>query len=226
MNLILVGGNKGGVGKTTLARLLLHYAQITPATAQVYDGQAPGGSLRRFYPAAELVAFDTTAGRMRVLDNMAQLPTLVDLPAGLLSETLQLLHDTGYMRDVASGVAKLTVVHVLGPNVDSVGEAADVAARMAEGGTHLLVRNCATDEQFDWAADSYSAALRHIAAAATVTVPHLDGTAREAVDRAGGGYTAFIADTGKSSFLRRVVTKWLDDCRVEFDRVSFRGYLQ
>lgn len=209
--LILVGANKGGVGKTTVARLLLDYAGAAAGQWRVFDGQAPGGSLRRFWPAAELVAFGTTAGRMRVLDGVGAAVTLVDLPAGLLSETLQMMSDVGFLGDVAQRRASLTVVHVLGPSVDSMGEAADVAARLAEGGEHVLVRNAANDDQFQYDARAYDRMLDLVSPAAQVDVRHLDGTAREMVDVAGATFSGFARDLSRSDYVRRLVSKWQAD---------------
>lgn len=208
--MIIVGGNKGGVGKTTVARLLLE-RHGAPGW-RVFDGQAPGGSLRRFQPDAEIVEFASTLGRMHVLDGLADRITLVDLPAGLLSETLQMLEDARFLSDVAAQRVKLTVVHVVGPSVDSMGEAADVAARLAEGGDHVLVRNAANDEAFQYDARAYDKMLALVAPATRFDLPHLDGAAREAVDLAGMPYGAFATDPARSAFLRRLVIKWQSDC--------------
>lgn len=130
--------------------MLVDYLAVEQNRIPVFDGQAPGGSLKRFYPAAEITALDTTAGRMRLLDSLGDRPTLADLPAGLLSETLQFFHDAGFLDDVSKGLARLAVVHVLGQSVDSLSEAADIAARLAEGGDHYVVKNCVTDDKFEW----------------------------------------------------------------------------
>ncbi|MDE2101684.1 MAG: hypothetical protein KGL39_30845 [Patescibacteria group bacterium] len=222
-SLILVAANKGGVGKTTTARLLVDYLQADQNRMPVFDGQAPGGSLRRFYPAAELSALDTTAGRMRLLDSLGDRPTLADLPAGLLSETLQFFHDVGFLDDVRKGTATLSVVHVIGPSVDSLGEAAEIAARLAEGGDHYLVKNCVTDERFEWSVGAHGQALARIAPKGMAEIAHLDGTAREAADVAGGTFTAFIVDEGRSYVLRRLVQKWWRDAFSSFDGAGFRA---
>lgn len=221
--LIIVGKNKGGVGGTFVSRLLSEYRDSSGW--RIFDGQAPGGSLRRFRPEAEVVAFGTTAGRMRVLDSLSERTTFVDLPAGLLSETLQMLKDAGFLADVVAQRVKLTVVHVLGPNVDSVGEAADVAGRLADGGEHVLVRNAANDDRFQYDDDAYARLLAHVTPTASFDVPHLDGTAREAVDVSGLTFGAFCQDAGKSSFLRRLVGKWRDDCFGAMTKVNLGSNL-
>lgn len=221
-SLIVVASNKGGAGKTTTARLLLDYLSVEQNRMPVFDGQAPAGSLKRFCPAAEIAALDTTAGRMRLLDSLGDRPTLADLPAGLASETLQFFHDAGFLDDAAKGLARIAVVHVLGQSVDSLSEAADVAARLAEGGDHYVVKNCVTDDRFEWSAGTHAAALARIAPKGIAEIAHLDGTAREAADVAGGTFRAFEMDETKSYTLRRIVTKWSRDAFASFDKAGFR----
>lgn len=221
--LIIVGKNKGGVGGTFLSRLLTEYQDCS--SWRIFDGQAPNGSLRRFRPQAEIVAFGTTAGRMRVLDSLADRTTFIDLPAGLLSETIQMMDDAGYLADVAAQRFKLTVVHVLGPNHESLGEAADVAARLGQGVAHVLVRNAANDEKFEYSEEAYRRAVEHVEATATFDVGHLDAKARAAVDEAGQTFGAFIDDAGKSDYHRRVVRKWRTDAFEAMNKAKLSEHL-
>lgn len=220
--LILVGGNKGGTGKTTVGRLLLEY--VDTSSWRVFDGQAPGGSLKRFRRDAEVVAFGTTGGRMRVLDALAERTTFIDLPADLLSETLQMLRDAGFLDDVANQRVKLTVVHVLGPNVESLREAADVAGRLADGGDHIVVRNAANDERFEYGEAPYTQMIGVVAPAATFDLPHMDAVARSAVDQEGGTFGEFCKNT-KSDYLRRVTMRWTFDCFHAMSEAELSSFL-
>ena len=49
--LILVGADKGGVGKTTTARTLLDYFARKNVLTRAFDTENPRGSLHRFYPS-------------------------------------------------------------------------------------------------------------------------------------------------------------------------------
>lgn len=222
-SLILVGANKGGVGKTTIARLLLDYLAARLNGFRVFDGQAPGGSLKRFYPEAEVIDFHGTAGRMRVLDGLSDRPTLVDIPAGLLSETLQLLRDAGILEDAAKGAVHLSVVHVVAPSFDSLLELSEIAGRLADGGDHNVIKNCVNDEKFEWAAGTFPEALARIAPKGLAEVPHLTAMAREAADAAGGTFTNFVVDNSRSDLLRRLTMKWQGDVFRSFDGAGFRA---
>ena len=69
---ILVGADKGGVGKTTLARTLLDYLSRKNVMARCYDTEWPRGTLKRFYPEGERVRLQPS--------NRAMAPLFV--PAG------------------------------------------------------------------------------------------------------------------------------------------------
>ena len=47
---ILIGANKGGVGKTTVARTLLDYLRKQEVPTRAFDTEAPKGTLQRFHP--------------------------------------------------------------------------------------------------------------------------------------------------------------------------------
>jgi hypothetical protein len=47
---ILVGADKGGVGKTTVARTLLDYLTAENLPARAFDTEFPKGTLKRFHP--------------------------------------------------------------------------------------------------------------------------------------------------------------------------------
>lgn len=220
---ILAAKNKGGVGGSFISRAFLEFGGVAANRWRVFDGQAPGGSLKRFYKNAEIVNFAVTAGRMRVIDGLGDQTTFLDAPAGLLSETLQLLHDVGYMAEAARGQQDFVLLHVVGPNVDSMLEAAEIAGRMAEGGKHYLIRNCANDEQFAWSEGAYKQMLSAVDPAAVVDVGHLDPMAREAVDGSGLSFSDFIADERQSSLQRRLVRKWRDDTFAMFEKAGFRA---
>ncbi len=47
---IVVGADKGGVGKTTVARTLIDYFSANNVPIRAFDTEAPRGTLKRFHP--------------------------------------------------------------------------------------------------------------------------------------------------------------------------------
>ncbi len=47
---IIVGADKGGVGKTTVTRTLLDYFVAHNVATRAFDTESPRGTLKRFHP--------------------------------------------------------------------------------------------------------------------------------------------------------------------------------
>jgi hypothetical protein len=199
--LIVVGADKGGVGKTVLSRLLL---RRLPPGSRAVDTE---GKLRRFYPDAMLIDATKTDDQIRLFDSMPAV-TLVDVRAGLLSELLGSMRDMALLDDVSRGALALTVVHVLGPNSASLEEVAPTAAVLGRGAQHVLVKNyvSAGAQFFDF---NPEAVRKYLGDMAVVEVTHLDDRVAEAVDDRAQTYDAFVADEANSLVLRRKLAHWL-----------------
>jgi len=66
---ILVGADKGGVGKTTLARTLLDYLAARNTPARAFDSEFPRGALKRFHPKmTEIIDLETAADQIKVIE--------------------------------------------------------------------------------------------------------------------------------------------------------------
>ncbi len=66
----IIGSDKGGVGKSTCARVLSDYLQARGANAKLFDTELGAGDLKRFAPAATMVDIAKTSGQMRVFDTL------------------------------------------------------------------------------------------------------------------------------------------------------------
>src|SRR5438874_2034123 len=92
---LIVGADKGGVGKTTVSRTLLDYFAAHQIPTRAFDTEAPKGTLKRFYPdASEIVDMNLVPDQMKIFDTLSASHasvTVIDVRAGLLSPTLQSL---------------------------------------------------------------------------------------------------------------------------------------
>ncbi|MGB7698872.1 MAG: hypothetical protein WBL57_06100, partial [Methylovirgula sp.] len=95
--IVLVGADKGGVGKTTTARALADW--LRALKPRLIDTQVPAGDFRGFYPTAEILDLSATTAQMQIFDAPAAL-TIVDVGAGLLGRTIATLDKVGILRDV------------------------------------------------------------------------------------------------------------------------------
>jgi hypothetical protein len=218
--IVIIGADKGGVGKTTVARALDGYLERKHANQKIFDSQWPAGDLVRFAPSAEVINIENVDHQMKVFDSMRGV-TLVDICAGQLSPTLKALNEVGLLGDVRSGTIALALLHVIGPSMASLREIAETATAIGGGIKHLLVKNFINEAGFaEWEKDERFAEALRVAAPHTITIPHLVDRAYTEVQRDGGSFDAFAADQTKSRMLTGYVRNWLTATWSEFDRVG------
>jgi hypothetical protein len=218
-SILIVGGDKGGTGKSTVSRALVDYLEKHSVPIRAFDTE-PGdiGVLKRFYPAATMLSGNAVAGQQEIIDGASSSAvTLVDGRAGLLGPMLKSFDRIRLMDDVRSGELQLIVVHVIGQSVASASEVPAVVAAM-EGASLVRVRNHAgPDVVFPRASAGNMA---------EIDVPYLDEKAYAAVDRASVGFAAFVKNTAQSRVLRGEVRAWLDDVHGAFDRAGVAAMLK
>lgn len=198
--IVIVGADKGGVGKTTIARALLDYFQAQGMDARAFDTQVPNGVLKRFHPSkTELVDITTLDGKMKVFDTLnSSAVTVLDLAAGLLTPTIATLRETGFVEMVKEGLANIVVLHVVGSSVASLEEVKTVAAAV-EGMKLFIVSNPISDTPAPRAA---------FGDAVVIDMPKLNDQTFQAIDASSLPYTGFCAET-KSQIMKGYTLRWL-----------------
>ena len=232
---ILIGADKGGVGKTTVARTLLDYLAAHKVPARAFDTEAPKGTLKRFHPdVTDVVDVAAAADQMKIFDSLSiSEVTVIDVRAGLLSATLGVLRDIGFLDVAKKGDFRLMVFHILGPSIASLEEISETA-RFLSGAHHFLVKNFINNTTFfDWDPVTYNGYFNKIKGAANITVPHLNELASEQVELSSIPFCTFIAnraangDHASHSFvLRGYVRHWLSNVWAEYDRVGLLDLIE
>jgi hypothetical protein len=229
--LILVGADKGGVGKTTTSRALLDFLQRHNILARAFDTESPRGTLRRFYPGiTEIIDLEEVSDQMKVLDTMdsaAVKVTLVDLKAGALSDALETFENIGVLDAARNGQFNLTLIHVVGPSIASLDEMGEVA-KYTNGISYVIARNFINETNFfEWDDKTFKKYFAGLSHAREFDVPKLNEMAYEQVDLAGVTFSDFVenknpkGDTGNYSFvLRGYVRKWLKDIDTELEQLD------
>jgi hypothetical protein len=228
---ILVGADKGGVGKTTVARTLLDYFTAHQVPVRAFDTEAPRGTLKRFHPdITEIVDVTQVADQMKIFDTLANATanvTVIDVRAGLLSSTLRSLTDIGFLDSAKKGQITFAVFHILGPSIASLDEIAETAQTVGDA-NYFLVKNFINNTTFfEWDPATYSSYFDKIRGAKDVTVAKLNEMACEQVEVAGVPFVGFVANKGPngdaanySFVLRGYVRHWLGNVWGEYDRVK------
>jgi hypothetical protein len=226
--LIIIGADKGGVGKTTVSRTVLDYFDASGFSYRAFDTESPNGVLKRFFPRnTDVIDLATVPDQMKVFDTLStEQISVIDVRAGLLSPTLKTLADVGLLDAVKTGQVNLIVMHVLGASVASLSEVKETSA-IIEGAKYFLVKNHINGSTFfEWDAAAHDAVFKDVGDG-IVEIPLLDPRANEDVDTSGVPFRAFIANekadgsTANNSFtLRGYVRTWLKTVCREFDRIG------
>jgi hypothetical protein len=228
---IIVGADKGGVGKTTVARTLLDYFIAHQVPTRAFDTEAPRGTLKRFHPElTEVVDMTLVADQMKIFDtlNSAEAAvTLIDVRAGLMSPTLKALRDIGFIEAAKKGQITFAVFHILGPSIASLDEINETAAYLGDA-RYFMVKNFINNTHFfEWDEATHASYFRQVRDAVEIAIPKLNEMATEQVELASVPYLTFIANKKQSgepasySFvLRGYVRHWLGNVWAEYDRIN------
>lgn len=213
--IVIVGADKGGVGKTMISRALLDFLADRGVSRRAFDTEAPTGNLHRFFPdASTIVDLTKSDDQMRVFDGIrAAQVTLIDIRAGLLSPTLSMLRELDFFDGIVEGRLAITVVHVIGSTHASFAEIA-ATTEIVAGAQHVLAMNHINDAPFS--------GLKNVGDEVDpiIEIGKLNELAADHVDTAGVPFRQFIADESHSSVMRGYVRAWLRRAFAEFDKAG------
>jgi hypothetical protein len=228
---VLIGADKGGVGKTTVARTLLDYFADRQVRARAFDTEVPRGTLKRFHPEmTDVVDINHVPDQMRIFDTVNSTDaavSLIDIRAGLLSPTLRALRDIGFIDAAKKGDITFIVFHILGPSIASLDEIADTAAYLGDA-KYFMVKNFINNTHFfEWDESTHASYFKRLPDAVEITVPKLVEMAAEQVELASVPFATFTANKKQSgdpasySFvLRGYVRHWLDTVWAQYDCIG------
>lgn len=228
---IVVGADKGGVGKTTVSRTVLDYFTANNIPTRAFDTEAPRGTLKRFHPdITEIVDMTSTSDQMKIFDTLNTATasvTVIDVRAGLLSPALASLRDIGFLDAARAGQITFAVFHILGPSIASLDEIAETANFM-DGAKYFLVKNFINNTSFfEWDQATYNSYFHRIKDATEITIPKLNEMAYEQVEVASVPFLQFVANkdprgqaANYSFVLRGYVRHWLGNVWGEYDRIK------
>jgi len=226
---VVVGADKGGVGKTTVARTLLDYFTAHHVPTRAFDSESPKGTLKRFHPdVSEVVDVTSVSDQMRIFDTLSEASvSVIDVRAGLLSPTLRALRDVGFLDSVKKGQITFVVFHILGSSIASLNEIEDTAPFTGDA-EYFLVKNFINNTSFfEWDQATHSSYFKKQKGSVEITIPKLNEMAFEQVELASVPFLTFVANKGPkgeaanySFVLRGYVRHWLGNVWAEYDRIK------
>lgn len=233
---IIVGADKGGVGKTTVSRTLLDYFTAHRMPTRAFDTELPKGTLKRFHPdISDIVDITSTHDQMRIFDTLSTTDTsvtIIDVRAGLLSSTLRALSDIGLLDSARKGQLTFVIFHILGSSIASLTEIEETLP-VTDDARYFLVKNFINNSSFfNWDQATYASYFGKADGAVEISVSKLNETAFEQVELAAVPFLSFVSNKGPngkaanySFVLRGYVRHWLSQVWGEYDRIRLNNII-
>ena len=195
-----IGGEKGGVGKSLVARLLAQYLIDHKLPFLGFDSDRSHGALLRFYAAyASPVVIDRYESLDRTVEAAAEDPqrrVVVDLAAQTHQPLLQWMEDSGTLGLAAELGIAVRYWHVMDSGKDSVDLLGKLLDRLGSRVGYVLVLNQLRGDDFGIFEQSGLKQRALDLGARIATLPKLHETAISRIDACSASFWA-AANSGK-----------------------------
>ncbi len=222
-----VGGEKGGVGKSVVARLLSQRFIDRAVPFAGIDGDLSSGALLRYYgDFTQQVDLGVTDSADQIMDRAlgADRRVLVDLPAQSARSLWTWLSGANVFAFAREMGVYVTFWHVTDGGFASVSEIEHALDLFGGEAQHVVVKNQGRSRDFSQFEESTARRRLTELAGRVIELPELDASAMYAIDRFGSSFWAAIHRTDGEAALkpldRQRVRLWLDRCYAELDRLD------
>lgn len=224
-----IGGEKGGVGKSVVARVVAQYMIDNNMPFLGFDTDRSHGSLLRFYSDyASPVIADSYESLDTIIESATEQPdkrVLVDLAAQTHGPLVKWMDESGVLEMAGDLGLTLTYWHVMDSGKDSVDLLKKLMDRFGSRLSYVIVLNQLRGEEFDILEQSGEKLRARELGAKFVTLKKLHEGVITKID---AGSTSFWAAKHKSEsdvkglglLERQRVKYWLKNAYEEIDRVA------
>lgn len=220
-----IGGEKGGVGKSVVARLVAQYCidRTIPFTALDADGSH--GALLRHYTEhtrpVDLTRFES-ADDIMALATEADRRVVVDLPAQSERQLFAWITEAGVLDLARECGVKLVFWHVLDDGKDSVITLDRLLKRGGTAARYCIVKNLGRGRDFSLFDQSPTRAAAEALGATVIELPELHAAAMQKIDHVDASFWAAVNNPalGSETFTRmdrQRVKVWL---QAAFDQLT------
>ena len=226
-NIHFIGGEKGGVGKSLMSRVLAQYLIDRQMPFLGFDTDRSHGALMRFYAG---YASPVTVDKIESLDAIVEAAVdqpgrriLVDLAAQTHDALATWMEDAGVLSLAEELGMKLFYWHVMDTGKDSVDLLRRLLDRFGTGVQYVLVRNQVRGTDFGTLEQSGEQARAIGLGAHVVALKRLHEGAIQKIDNASSSFWKAKSDKdggGLGLMDRQRVKIWLRDVYREIDEVG------
>jgi hypothetical protein len=228
-NIHLIGGEKGGVGKSVVARVLAQYMIDKNMPFVGFDTDRSHGSLLRFYSDfASPMLIDSYESLDTMVELAAENPAeriLVDLAAQTHERLVKWMDESGVPEALSDHGLTLAYWHVMDSGKDSVSLLKNLFDRFGSRLNYVLVLNQLRGESFDIFDKSAEKAHANGLGAKIVSLKRLNQEAIAKIDAENSSFWAAQQKNGANGkglgiLQRQRVKVWLNHAYEQIDRIG------
>jgi hypothetical protein len=225
-NIHFIGGEKGGVGKSLVSRLLAQYLIDRELPFLGFDTDRSHGALLRFYSGyASPVLVDRYEALDSIIEAAIEQPNrrlLVDLAAQTYDPLVKWMDESGVLEMAGESGFSITYWHVMDSGRDSVDLLKKVFDRFGARLSYVLVRNQMRGDDFNLLERSGEQDRAEALGARTVSIKHLSDAIIQKIDASSSSFWAAQHDTEKSRtglglMDRQRLKMWLRDANQQIE---------
>ena len=225
-NIHFIGGEKGGVGKSLVSRLLAQYLIDRELPFLGFDTDRSHGALLRFYSGyASPVLVDRYEALDSIIEAAIEQPNrrlLVDLAAQTHDPLVKWMDESGVLEMAGESGFSITYWHVMDSGRDSVDLLKKVLDRFGARLSYVLVRNQMRGDDFSLLERSGEQGRAEALGARTVSIKHLSDAIIQKIDASSSSFWAAQHDTEKSRtglglMDRQRLKMWLRDANQQIE---------
>ena len=215
-SLHLIGGEKGGVGKSVVARLVAQYLIDENIPFVGYDTDRSHATFARFYTSVDQIAEGLIADPTK--------HAVVDLAAQSLRPLTQWITDSGLVEVLGESGLGLTYWHVMDDSKDSLATLGTLLKTFGSTVRYVIVLNHGRGSSFAPVLASAELAEAKSYGAAVLTLPKLHEVSMHKIDVSDASFWAAVNLSGLGEATlglleRHRVRVWLKAFGAELDQV-------
>jgi hypothetical protein len=225
-NIHFIGGEKGGVGKSLVSRLVAQYLIDKELPFLGFDTDRSHGALLRFYAGfASPVLIDRYEALDSIIEAAVEQPErrlLVDLAAQTHDPLVKWMDESGVLDMAGESGFTITYWHVMDSGRDSVDLLKKLLDRFGARLNYVLVRNQMRGDDFGMLEQSGEQDRALGFGAHVVTIKHLSDSIIQKIDASSSSFWAAQHDadksrTGLGMMDRQRLKMWLRDAYQQID---------
>lgn len=223
-----VGGEKGGVGKSVLSRVLAQYYIDNNIPFTVFDGDLSHGAMVRYYGEfTQQIDSGNFESADQIIESAVESGSnvIVDLAAQSSRKIDKWMSESGVVELTEEMGLKVTLWHVMDGGSDSVRLLENMLNTYGDAPEYIIVRNHGRSKDFSIFEESEAKRRAEACGAKIIDLPELHAGSMLKIDRIGASFWAAANNKDDSVgptlgvLERHRVRVWLNKAYEEFNRV-------